>query len=192
MDGLVHVSELSWQHVSHPGEVVSVGDKVRVKVLEVDHDRERISLSIRQTREDPWDEFARDVEAGSIIDGAVTKTVPFGAFVSVGEGVEGLVHVSEIALHHVESPELELSIGQQVRVKVTEVDADRRRVSLSIKQALPEWEERSTWSERRPQRPRRREFQREDEAAAAEPSFSADSSLEAILEELKERGIGRS
>ncbi len=191
MDGLVHVSELSWQHVSHPGEVVSVGDKVKVKVLEVDYDRERISLSIRQTREDPWDEFARDVEPGTILDGSVTKTVPFGAFVSVGEGVEGLVHVSEIAMHHVESPELELSIGQQVRVKVTEIDADRRRVSLSIKQALPEWEERSTWSERRPQAPRRREFQREDEAAK-EPSFNADASLEAILEELRERGIGRS
>jgi small subunit ribosomal protein S1 len=192
MDGLVHVSELSWQHVSHPGEVVSVGDKVKVRVLEVDRDRERISLSIRQTREDPWEEFARSIETGAIIDGVVTKTVPFGAFVSVGEGVEGLVHVSEIALHHVESPELELSIGQQVRVKVTEIDADRRRVSLSIKQALPEWEERSTWSDRQSQsRPKRREFQREEEASS-EPSFSADASLEAILQELKEKGIGRS
>jgi small subunit ribosomal protein S1 len=192
MDGLVHVSELSWQHVSHPGEVVSVGDEVTIKVLEVDRDRERISLSIRQTREDPWEEFAREISVGEIVDGAVTKTVPFGAFVSVGEGVEGLVHVSEIAMHHVESPELELSIGQQVRVKVTEVDADRRRVSLSIKQALPEWEERSTWSDKRTQsRPKRQEFQREEEAAQ-EPSFSADASLEAILQELKEKGIGRS
>ena len=195
MDGLVHVSELSWQHVNHPGEVVSVGDEVEVKVFEVDRDRERISLSIRQTREDPWDEFVRNTEVGAIIDGQVTKTVPFGAFVSVGEGVEGLVHVSEIAMHHVESPELELSISQQVRVKVTEVDADRRRVSLSIKQALPEWEERSAWTDSRkasqPQRPRRSEFQREEEAQP-EPSFNADASLEAILEELKQRGIGRS
>jgi small subunit ribosomal protein S1 len=194
MDGLVHVSELSWQHVSHPSEVVTVGDKVKVRVLEVDRERERISLSIRQTQEDPWDRFVRETEPGSIIDGEVTKTVPFGAFVSVGDGVEGLVHVSEIAVHHVESPELELSIGQPVRVKVTEVDADRRRVSLSIKQALPEWEERSQWTERRrpdtPPRPRRREFQREEEAAEA-PSFNADASLEAILQELKERGIGR-
>jgi len=191
MDGLVHVSELSWQHVSHPSEVVTVGDKVKVRVLEVDRDRERISLSIRQTREDPWEEFIRDTELGAILDGEVTKTVPFGAFIAVGEGVEGLVHVSEIALHHVESPELELSIGQQVRVKVTEIDADRRRVSLSIKQALPEWEERSTFSQRRqPSRPRRREFQREDEATEV-PTFAADASLEAILEELKERGIGR-
>ena len=165
---------------------------MQVRVLEVDRNRERISLSIRQTREDPWEEFIRDTDLGAILDGEVTKTVPFGAFIAVGEGVEGLVHVSEIALHHVESPELELSIGQQVRVKVTEIDADRRRVSLSIKQALPEWEERSTFSQRRTpsSRPRRREFQREDEATEV-PTFAADASLEAILEELKERGIGR-
>ena len=191
MDGLVHVSELSWRHVNHPGEIVTVGDQVKVKVLEVDYDRERISLSIRQTAEDPWETFSRATSIGDVVDGRVTKTVPFGAFVSVGDGVEGLVHVSEIAMHHVESPELELSLGQEVRVKVTEIDADRRRVSLSIKQALPEWEERSSWSERKPSSPRRREFQREDEATDA-PSFSADSSLEAILQELKERGIGRS
>lgn len=191
MDGLVHVSELSWRHVNHPGEIVTVGDKVKVKVLEVDRDRERISLSIRQTAEDPWEAFARASDVGAIVEGRVTKTVPFGAFVSVGEGVEGLVHVSEIAMHHVESPELELSLGQEVKVKVTEIDADRRRVSLSIKQALPEWEERSSWSEKKPSRPRRREFERENEIPDT-PRFAADSSLEAILQELKERGIGRS
>jgi len=197
MDGLVHVSELSWRHVNHPGEIVTVGDQVKVKVLEVDHGRERISLSVRQTAEDPWETFARSTGIGDVADGKVTKTVPFGAFVSVGEGVEGLVHVSEIAMHHVESPELELSIGQEVKVKVTEIDTDRRRVSLSIKQALPDWEERSTWSDRKPsgggggeRAPRRREFQREDETPD-EPTFSAGSSLEAILQELKERGIGR-
>ncbi len=192
MDGLVHVSELSWRHVNHPGEIVTVGDQVKVKVLEVDYDRERISLSIRQTAEDPWETFARATDVGSIVPGVVTKTVPFGAFVSVGDGVEGLVHVSEIAMHHVESPELELSLGQEVTVKVTEIDADRRRVSLSIKQALPEWEERSTWSEEQPSRTRRREFQRDEEETTEAPGFSADSSLEAILAELKERGIGRS
>jgi small subunit ribosomal protein S1 len=104
MDGLVHVSELSWQHVNHPNELVNVGDKVKVKVLEVDLDRERISLSIRQTTEDPWDVFAGGHEVGDVVDGTVTKTVPFGAFVSVGDGVEGLVHVSEIEMHRVESP----------------------------------------------------------------------------------------
>lgn len=213
MDGLVHVSELSWQHVSHPSEMVSVGDKVTVKVLEVDLDRERISLSIRQTRDDPWESFSTNHGVGDIVDGKVTKTVPFGAFVSVADGVEGLVHVSEIAMHHVESPELELSVDQDVKVKITEVDGDRRRISLSIKQALPEWESRSQWQDERTgggggaggsgggaggsggggrKRPRRQEFTREDEKDEDEiPAFNADASLEAILEELKQRGIGR-
>ena len=97
MDGLVHVSELSWQHVNHPSEVVNVGDEVQVKVLEVDRDRERISLSIRETLEDPWDVFSRANDVGDIVDGTVTKTVPFGAFVSVTDGVEGLVRLLEHA-----------------------------------------------------------------------------------------------
>jgi small subunit ribosomal protein S1 len=192
MDGLVHVSELSWQHVNHPSELVKVGDEVKIKVLEVDRDRERISLSIRQTTEDPWDVFANDNETGDVVDGTVTKTVPFGAFVSVADGVEGLVHVSEIAVHRVESPELELSIGQTVKVKITEKDDERRRVSLSIKQALPDYRERATEVEdkKKPRRPR--EFEREFGAAEEErPPMPVDASLEAILKELKERGIGR-
>ncbi len=198
MDGLVHVSELSWQHVSHPSEMVSVGDKVQIKVLEVDLDRERISLSIRQTREDPWESFSSKHGVGDIVDGTVTKTVPFGAFVSVTDGVEGLVHVSEIAMHHVESPELELSVDQPVKVRISEVDGERRRISLSIKQALPEWENRQQWQDERAPAPgkgskkRRQEFTREDDKEEDDiPAFNADASLEAILEELKQRGIGR-
>ena len=125
MDGLVHVSELSWQHVNHPSEVVRVGQKVEIKVLDIDRNRERISLSIKQTTPDPWQAFSSEHEVGSVIEGTVIKTVPFGAFVAVGNGVEGLVHVSEIAMHRVESPELELSIGQKVRVKLTEMDEGR-------------------------------------------------------------------
>ena len=196
MDGLVHVSELSWQHVNHPGELVKVGDVVTIKVLEVDRDRERISLSIRQTTSDPWDVFANEHEIGDVVEGTVTKTVPFGAFVSVAEGVEGLVHVSEIAMHRVESPELELSIGQKTNVKITEKDDDRRRVSLSIKQALPDYQERKEKADQQKQqgkpRGKPREFEREFGAAAEEhPPMPVDASLEAILKELKERGIGR-
>jgi small subunit ribosomal protein S1 len=192
MDGLVHVSELSWQHVNHPSELVKVGDEVNVKVLEVDRDRERISLSIRQTTEDPWDVFANENEVGDIVEGSVTKTVPFGAFVSVADGVEGLVHVSEIAVHRVESPELELSIGQTVRVKITEKDDERRRVSLSIKQALPDYKERVAAADDRKKPRKPREFEREFGAEAEErPPMPVDASLEAILKELKERGIGR-
>jgi len=194
MDGLVHVSELSWQHVNHPSELVKVGDEVKVKVLEVDRDRERISLSIRQTTEDPWDVFAGENEVGDVVEGMVTKTVPFGAFVSVADGVEGLVHVSEIAVHRVESPELELSIGQTVQVKITEKEDERRRVSLSIKQALPDYKERvAEQDDRKAAKPKRqREFEREFGAEAEErPPMPVDASLEAILKELKERGIGR-
>ncbi|MBK5267177.1 MAG: 30S ribosomal protein S1 [Acidimicrobiia bacterium] len=194
MDGLVHVSELSYQHVNHPSEVVKVGDEVQVRVLEVDRERERISLSIKQTMEDPWESFARQFSVGDNVSGVVTKTVPFGAFVSVGEGVEGLVHVSEIAMHRVESPELELSLGQPVEVKVTEMDNQRRRVSLSIKQALPGYQERPAAEPAAPRRrpPERHEFERETESAEeTESAFNVDSSLEAILQELKERGIGR-
>jgi small subunit ribosomal protein S1 len=196
MDGLVHVSELSWQHVNHPSEVVSVGDEVQVKVLEVDRDRERISLSIRETLEDPWDVFSRSHEVGDIVEGTVTKTVPFGAFVSVTDGVEGLVHVSEIAVHRVESPELELSIGQSVRTKITEKEDERRRISLSIKQAMPDWEERQerarSSAPTTQSRPPRREFEREFGPKEDEPPpMPVDASLEAILQELKERGIGR-
>jgi small subunit ribosomal protein S1 len=193
MDGLVHVSELSWQHVNHPSEVVKVGDKVTIKVLEVDLDRERISLSIRQTLKDPWEVFSAENEVGSVVEGKVIKTVPFGAFVSVADGVEGLVHVSEIAVHRVESPELELSIGQSVQAKITELDDERRRVSLSIKQALPDWKEReAAASAPRNKRPQRREFEREFGPAEEErPPVAVDASLEAILQELKERGIGR-
>ena len=191
MDGLVHVSELSWQHVNHPSEVVKVGQKVSVKVLDIDRSRERISLSIKQTMADPWQEFSSEFEVGAIVEGKVIKTVPFGAFVAVGNGVEGLVHVSEIAMHRVESPELELSIGQKVRVKLTEMDEARRRVSFSIKQALPEFSARKAGH--RPPRRRRpvvSEFERADKKEETR-TFDVDASLEAILQELKERGIGR-
>ena len=135
VDGLVHVSELSWKHIDHPNEVVEVGMPVTVEVLEVDMDRERVSLSLKATQEDPWQTFARLHQIGQIVPGKVTKLVPFGAFVRVGEGIEGLVHVSELAERHVEIPEQVVSIGDDVMVKVIDIDLERRRVSLSLKQA---------------------------------------------------------
>ncbi|SDL62246.1 small subunit ribosomal protein S1 [Tessaracoccus oleiagri] len=135
VDGLVHVSELSWKHIDHPNEVVEVGMPVTVEVLEVDMDRERVSLSLKATQEDPWQTFARLHQIGQIVPGKVTKLVPFGAFVRVGEGIEGLVHVSELAERHVEIPEQVVTVGDDVMVKVIDIDLDRRRVSLSLKQA---------------------------------------------------------
>jgi small subunit ribosomal protein S1 len=135
MDGLIHVSELSWKHVDHPGSVVNVGDEVTVQVLDVDLDRERISLSLKATQQDPWQEFATSHRVGELVYGRVTKLVPFGAFVQVGEGIEGLVHISEMSAHHVDLPEQVVTPGEELWVKIIDLDLQRRRISLSIKQA---------------------------------------------------------
>jgi small subunit ribosomal protein S1 len=135
MDGLIHVSELSWKHVDHPSSVVQVGDEVEVRVLDVDLDRERISLSLKATQQDPWQEFANAHRVGELVYGRVTKLVPFGSFVQVGEGIEGLVHISEMAVHHVDLPEQVVAPGEELWVKIIDIDLQRRRISLSIKQA---------------------------------------------------------
>ena len=135
MDGLVHVSELSWKHVDHPSSVVSVGDEVTVQVLDVDLEKERISLSLKATQSDPWQEFAAAHRVGELVYGRITKLVPFGAFVQVGDGIEGLVHISEMAVHHVDLPEQVVSPGEELWVKIIDIDLQRRRISLSIKQA---------------------------------------------------------
>lgn len=135
VDGLVHVSELSWKHIDHPSEVVEVGQEVSVEVLDVDMDRERVSLSLKATQEDPWQTFARTHAIGQVVPGKVTKLVPFGAFVRVEDGIEGLVHISELAQRHVEVPEQVVKVDEEVFVKVIDIDLDRRRISLSLKQA---------------------------------------------------------
>ena len=135
VDGLVHVSELSWKHIDHPSEVVEVGQQVTVEVKDVELDRERVSLSLRATQEDPWQTFARTHQIGEIVPGKVTKLVPFGAFVRVEDGIEGLVHVSELAERHVEIPEQVVAVGDEVMVKIIDIDLERRRISLSLKQA---------------------------------------------------------
>jgi small subunit ribosomal protein S1 len=135
VDGLVHVSELSWKHIDHPSEVVEVGQEVTVEVLDVDMERERVSLSLKATQEDPWQQFARTHQIGQVVPGRVTKLVPFGAFVRVEEGIEGLVHISELAERHVEIPEQVVQVGEEIFVKIIDIDLDRRRISLSLKQA---------------------------------------------------------
>ena len=135
MDGLIHVSELSWKHVDHPNQVVQVGDEVTVKVLEVDLDRERISLSLKACMQDPWQEFASTHQLGELVYGRVTKIVPFGAFVQVAEGIEGLVHISELAGHHVETADQVVISEEELWVKIIDLDTERRRISLSVKQA---------------------------------------------------------
>ena len=138
IDGLVHISELSWNHVNHPSEVVKVGDEVEVEVLDVDLQRERISLGLKQTTEDPWLKLVESYPVGSIVDGKVTKIVPFGAFIELGNNVEGLVHISEMAAKHIDTPAQVVKVGQEVKVKVMEINPDRRRISLSMKAAADE------------------------------------------------------
>jgi small subunit ribosomal protein S1 len=133
IDGLIHISELSWSHVNHPSEVVSIGDTVRVKVLDIDRERQRISLGLKQTQEDPWQRVLNEYKEGDVVDGKVTKIVAFGAFVQILPGVEGLVHISELAQHHVESPAEVVRPGDELKVKILEVDEARRRLSLSVK-----------------------------------------------------------
>ena len=133
IDGLIHISELSWTHINHPSEVLQVNQKVKVKVLDIDRDRQRISLGLKQTQEDPWQKIVARHKVGDVVDGRVTKIVAFGAFVEIYEGIEGLVHISELANRHVERPDEVVSVGQQVNVKIIEVDSERRRLSLSIK-----------------------------------------------------------
>ncbi len=135
IDGLVHISELSWNHVNHPSEVVKVGDEVEVEVLDVDLNRERISLGLKQTTEDPWVKLVESYPVGSIADGKVTKIVPFGAFIELGDSIEGLVHISEMAQRHIDTPAQVVKPGDEVKVKVMEINPERRRISLSMKAA---------------------------------------------------------
>jgi len=133
MDGLIHISELSWSHVNHPSEVLEIGQTVNVKVLDIDRERQRISLGLKQTQSDPWQQVVDMYDQGDVIEGKVTKVVTFGAFIEVVPGVEGLVHISELAQHHVENPREVVTQGESVRAKIIEMDPERRRLSLSLK-----------------------------------------------------------
>src|SRR5690349_443918 len=137
IDGLIHISELSWSHVNHPSEVLEIGQKVRVKVLDVDRDRQRISLGLKQTQTDPWQRLMDECSQGDVVAGRITKVVTFGAFAEIVSGVEGLIHISELAEHHVENPREVVNQGDEVNVKVIEIDAERRRLSLSLKRVEP-------------------------------------------------------
>ena len=180
IDGLVHISELSWNHVNHPSEVVKVGQEVEVEVLDVDLNRERISLGLKQTQPDPWVKLVEAYPVGTIVDGTVTKVVPFGAFVQLGEATEGLVHISEMAPRHIETP------SQVVKVKVMEINPERRRISLSMKAAAAELGieievDETAVAEERPARKPRREAA-EDAPEAAEAAEAAEA-VEAAAEE---------
>ncbi|MBA3423715.1 MAG: 30S ribosomal protein S1 [Rubrobacteraceae bacterium] len=176
IDGLIHISELSWNHVDHPSEVVEVGEKVKVKVLEVDRDRERISLGLKQTRKDPWQEIVEQVSVGEQIPGRVTKLVSFGAFVEVAEGVEGLIHISELAEHHVETPDEIVRSGDEVDARIIDVDARRRRLSLSLRPKREDREDRPPRRDRDDRGERSERPRREDRGGGGDRGRSSSSS----------------
>src|SRR5450756_54679 len=167
VDGLFHISELSWSHVDHPSEVLSVGDEVQVEILDIDLERERVSLSMKKAQEDPWEKLSKESPAGSTVQGKVTKLVPFGAFVEIAPGVEGLVHISELAWEHIEFPEEVVSVGEEVDAKIIDIDLDRRRISLSLKQLSA---------------PGEVEYRYEDEAAGEPELVDAEEFEESISE----------
>src|SRR5947209_4143018 len=133
-DGLIHISELSWDRVSRVTDVLQLGEKVEVKVIKLDPDQNRISLSLRQLQEDPWERLVRSMPVGSIVEGTVTKTKKYGAFLQIMAGIEGLLHISELSWDHVERTEDVLKVGETLQVKVIGIDTARRRISLSLKQ----------------------------------------------------------
>jgi small subunit ribosomal protein S1 len=173
IDGLIHISELSWSHVNHPSEILAIGDTVKVKVLDIDRDRQRISLGLKQTQEDPWQRIVDTYNVGDELAGKVTKVVTFGAFVEILDGVEGLVHISELAPHHVESPREIVHPGDEIRVKILEIDSERRRLSLSAKRV-----EDQILPVSRPGEPEREEAQDDAPEAAAETFVEAPADAE--------------
>jgi small subunit ribosomal protein S1 len=178
IDGLIHISELSWSHVNHPSEILSIGDTVKVKVLDIDRDRQRISLGLKQTQEDPWQRIVDTYNVGDELEGKVTKVVTFGAFVEILDGVEGLVHISELAPHHVESPREIVHPGDEIRVKILEIDSERRRLSLSAKRV-----EDQILPVARPGEPQAEpELEPEPGAEPAEPAAEADAEPQAAVE----------
>lgn len=184
IDGLIHISELSWSRINHPSEVVSIGDEVKVQVLEVDKERGRVSLGLKQTQEDPWKTAVSKHSVAEIVKGKVVRLASFGAFVGLGEGLEGLVHLSELSEEGLKLPEQAVKVEQEIEVKIIEIDLDRRRISLSLKQAQEAIEEPETKKTKEPKT--KIEFKKEKEKEPPKPG-----SLEAIVEEMKKDRFGK-
>jgi len=134
VDGLIHISELSWNHVKHPSEVVNVNQEVDVEILGIDYEKQRLSLGLKQTQKDPWLERIKDYSVKDVVKGKVTRIVKFGLFVQIEEGLEGLVHISELSLEPVKRPSDVAKIGDELMVRIIDIDFDKRRMAFSVKQ----------------------------------------------------------
>ncbi|ETC78034.1 30S ribosomal protein S1 [Lactiplantibacillus plantarum 2165] len=177
IDGLVHVSEISYERVEKPADVLKVGQEVTVKILSVDADRERVSLSIKATLPEPWDGIEEKAPQGAVLDGKVKRLTSFGAFVEVFPGVEGLVHISQISHQHIATPNDVLKVGQEIKVKVLDVRPDEKRLALSIK-ALEEKpqtadDDNESQPERRSNNNRRRNNNRDNRTASERSTANA-------------------
>ena len=183
IDGLVHKSELSWNKVNNPETAHQIGDEVEAEVIDINHERGRISLSIRRLQPDPWQESVAKYKIGDVIDGTVTKLVNFGAFVRVEEGLEGLIHISELSHQRVAHPGDVVQEGQEVKLRIISLDSERHRLGLSLKQAedraAPAPREERPRRERSPQRRDRFDYRPED--ATAEPEGGIDSTMAAAF-----------
>ena len=182
IDGLVHKSELSWNKVNNPETAHQIGEEVEAEVIDINHERGRISLSIRRLQPDPWQESVAKYKIGDVIEGTVTKLVNFGAFVRVEEGLEGLIHISELSNQRVAHPGDVVQEGQQIKLRIISLDSERHRLGLSLKQA----EDRAAPAPRedRPRRdraPRRDRFEYRPEDATAEPEGGIDNTMAAAF-----------
>ena len=132
-DGLVHLSEISWDHIDHPKEVLKVGQEVKVKIISIDRDRKRIGLSLRQLKDDPWDKNVETYQVGQLVEAKITRLTKFGAFAQIDENLEGLVHISELSERRVEHPKEVLSVDDVVTLRIIKIDTNRRRIGLSLR-----------------------------------------------------------
>ncbi len=144
IEGLLHISEMSWGRIEHPSKVLKEGEEIKVQVLKIDRETERISLGLKQILPDPWEEFVKKYEVGKLVEGKITKTVSFGAFMEIEEGIEGLIHISQLARRHVETPEEVVKKGDEVTAKIININEEERKVGLSLKEIEEEKEEKET------------------------------------------------
>ncbi len=183
VDGLVHISELSWNHVKHPSEVVEVNQEVDVEILDIDREKQRLSLGLKQTQKDPWMEKIKNYSNKDIVSGKVTRIVKFGLFVLIENGLEGLVHISELADEPVRRPGDIAKIGDELVVRIIDIDFDKRRMAFSVKQVENPVEENEE-----EKAPATEETAGQEEAEASEPVEDAGTSEEVEAEESTESG----
>lgn len=188
VDGLIHISDMSWGRIRSPKELLNVGDEIEVKVLDIDQEKERVSLGIKQLKEDPWVTFTSNYKVGDTIKGTVVSMPDFGAFVNVGDGIDGLVHISQICVEHIEKPSDVLNIGQEVEAKIVDIKDEDKKVSLSMRALVePEKPQR----ERRPRKERVKEEAPKEEKVETNPIDNPLFDSE-VLGELKKMAQAKS